>query len=299
MSDIAGMASGPKKRKIPLALKIVGGIVIGIGVLLVVAFFILSSATKIKDVKFGDDVIPTLNGALGLEKKVESYSKSVGTGGSSSSFVYVDVSESIMTEYVEFLRKEGFVVTENKGDNTMQLGKHSRDSGKILGIDLKLSTSDKLTIEYKKAEGTLTIFESDPGKNTPVDMQTIGNSEYGYMDIPKTWKKSNDTGMLSYTDGSPNTFVHMNLLSGTAEELCEAILNEEIEEVGEAKTTVVRVSLAGIIAYEVTSFYPDNCVLIQWVFESEKTNLTHYLALEAPISEFRPYLPFIESYRFK
>ena len=143
-------------------LKVLLGIIIGIvvigAILLGVAFFAVNGQTTKKEITFGDEDIPTIYAVVG-ERKVISVGSGITDKFSYTKVTYDEdvISNDDVAEYVSHLKdEEDFVVTENES-NLLQLAKESEEEGELLLVNI-MKENDSTVIEYRKGEGTLTIY---------------------------------------------------------------------------------------------------------------------------------------------
>lgn len=138
-------------------LKVVLILVVIVAILLGVILLTLSGQTKNKEIKFGDDLIPTLYSVVGERKIVGT---SVGTEGNTQykEYTYEEdvVSINDIEEYVKELQEEDFVVIEASSD-VISIAIESKDDGKIVIATIDYSDSS-VVVKYQKTVGTLTRF---------------------------------------------------------------------------------------------------------------------------------------------
>ena len=136
------------------------GIVIAvlIGLVIGIAFFAVNSQTTNEEITFGDDVIPTIYAVLG-ERKVVSVSSGFKNDVSYKTMTYDEnvISNDDINDYGLHLKEEeDFIVTENNSD-LIQLAKESVDEGELILVNI-MKEGNSVVIEYRKGEGTLTIY---------------------------------------------------------------------------------------------------------------------------------------------
>ena len=143
-------------------LKVVLGIFAVLLVLFVaivgIAIVAVNSQTTKTEVTLGDDSIPTLYTVVG-ERKVIKTGAGISNGVSYEQLIYDDdvVSNDDISKYISSLKEdEGFLVTENKS-TLLQLAKESVDDGKLVLVNI-ITDGSKVTLEYRKGTGELTIY---------------------------------------------------------------------------------------------------------------------------------------------
>lgn len=165
---------------------------------------------------------------------------------------------------------------------------------KEMGIDAYLTTfNDWFT---KTTSGTCTINDQEVQKDNriPKDSSTstttIGDTKYGYIDVPTSWTRFYDisgTTALQYSYGgvyiiSIDYFENSKL---TAQEYASNFMyNKQMasDVIGVTGATVTIGKNKEYTAYQVYMYYPaDSVYLVTYWFEAEDGKV-HYIALEGP-----------------
>ena len=262
----------PKKSKLGLILAIIGGIVVAVVILFIVIFTGVS-ATSDKLICKSDQGNITIM-----------YNKNGLTGYKTVGMTY---------EYEQ-----------------------QKELAKQIGVDEYISefnewfitnTTGSCTINGKKIEKSESNDNNSSNNNnsTTTDVKTIGDSKYGYVDVPSNWAKfvdvdGNDSIQYSYA----NVYiVSLNMLDGnySAETYASNYMynkQNSSEVTGVTGATVKIGKNNEYTAYQVYMYYPaDATYLVTYWFEAEDGNV-HYIALEGPAS-VTDYLSIPQSFRLK
>lgn len=123
-------------------------------VLMTVIFVIISRLLMGTEIKLNEEKIPSL---YEVTKKTGVYKVETSGGDIITEKLYykegsIDVEN--LNEYINYLVDFGFITTKDFVNNNGQLGKVSKDNGKIILIDLKYSENGSV-IKYTKKIGRL------------------------------------------------------------------------------------------------------------------------------------------------
>ena len=157
-------------------------------------------------------------------------------------------------------------------------------SCKINGKEVKKETkpSPSPTVTPSPSPTTPTVIENDT--------KTVGDNEYGYIDIPTNWYKfydvdGNDSLQYSYAS---QFIVSLNYLDDTTHTAREYASNYYYNKQNDPNVTGVTSAMVNIgknkeyTAYQVYMYYEsDATYLVTYWFEAEDGK-THYIALEGP-----------------
>lgn len=121
------------------------------------AIYTFYSQSTNEEVKFGDDVIPTLYSVVG-ERKIITAGVGDENGVKYTKYTYDTnvVSTDDIKEYVLKLQGGGFVVTKDE-DGMVEIATESKDIGDVVFVQIDYS-SPNVIIMYVKTEGTLTRY---------------------------------------------------------------------------------------------------------------------------------------------
>lgn len=153
-------------KKVPLYLKIIIGIVGLIAIVIIISSIIVNKQMNATEIKFGNDVIPTVNAIIGKRKVSGVSAEKNGSGKTIKTLTYNDVDgddeKSLKTieiiNYIEELEKDGYIVTKRFAitSPTAQLGIESKDTGEIVTIDIEFDQNTSNAIfKYTKGKGNL------------------------------------------------------------------------------------------------------------------------------------------------
>ena len=146
-------------------------IILGVVGIIIVAYVIFSVMVGMnmnaKEVKLGNDIIPTMHSVVG-KRNITGVTTDIKDLVTIKTISYKEdankedtLSTADVTAYIEKLQNNGYFVTKNFGitNPTAELGIESKDSGRIIRVNIKYDT-DKgtATITYTKAKGTLTRY---------------------------------------------------------------------------------------------------------------------------------------------
>ena len=133
-----------------------------VGAIIIVVTIVLGNQQTRTEITFGGDTIPTVYAIVG-ERKVSGYHTGTNrSGGVTTRTVEISYQAGVISEedlelYIETLiERHNFLITRAFNGNTMQIGKESVDSGKILVVEVNFSDLGTV-FTYTKADGTLTI----------------------------------------------------------------------------------------------------------------------------------------------
>lgn len=156
-----------EEKKVPLYLKIILGIVALIIIVFVIAGIVTNKQMNAKEIKFDNDVIPTVNALIG-KRNVSGVSSEInGSGAKIKTITYNKIDDeddkflktSEIIDYIDKLEDEGWLITKlfSITSPTAQLGIESKDDGDIIRIDISFDrNTNEATFIYTKGKGTLT-----------------------------------------------------------------------------------------------------------------------------------------------
>ena len=198
-----------KKRRIPLAVKIIGSIVLAIAAVVAIIVIVLNGTSNADYFKFGKDQIPSVKLVLGEERKLVSTSTTAVPGGGQTKVFEYQVPGTSQNEdmfnYLTYLReKDGFLLLTgfdfNDQEGSCVVGRNSVDEGYEIQLQIEYNRNG-YTISVLKQKGGITPVEeenSDPISGSqipsPNDDDTSVTSGIPMPD-------PNDDGTASTDDG--------------------------------------------------------------------------------------------------
>ncbi len=127
-----------------------------------IAFFATGNAANAEEYKLGNDTVKSIK-AVVEKRNVTSISTETSNGVKTKKIEYKSNSvQEDLVKYIQYLRNEGgFSLTKDVDlsltSSTVQLGKASKDSGKLLLLTIDYN-SFGYTITLQKGNGTLTTY---------------------------------------------------------------------------------------------------------------------------------------------
>ena len=164
----------PKKRRIPLIVKILIAIAF-IGAIATVVALLVTGSVKNKDfIKIGKDEVPTVKHVLGVTRDVKGVSTSIENGVTKKTIEYrVPTNSSAeMREYARGLHDDfGYMhIKENDFSapvgRDIELAKESVQEGFIVIVRIDYDRSG-YTVTLTRGEGTLTVYDKGPVHEVP------------------------------------------------------------------------------------------------------------------------------------
>lgn len=143
-------------------LKIILIVIVCIFALGMLAFILTGSAANSDEYKLGNDQIKSIKAVVD-KRQVTATSIKTENGLTTKSITYKsDDVQGDLLKYVQYLRGEGgFTLTKDMNlseiPSTVELGKESNDSGKIIMMTIDYN-SFEYTITIQKGKGQLTIY---------------------------------------------------------------------------------------------------------------------------------------------
>ena len=169
------------------------------------------------------------------------------------------------------------------------------------------STKESSSKVEKQTSSSSSKNTASTKKNTSSqETKRIGNSDYGYIDIPSKWFKFTDidgTEAVQYTDGSGYNIVTLNSFTRekakvpadiefNAEFLAKklAVMWQDNQDVG--KMTGARTKVAGLDAYQLQIIMKSGQYLITWIFQ--KGEKVYTISFEGDAETLKTFIPDIE-----
>jgi len=156
----------PKKKK-KIWLYVLLGIVGAVAGLLIIGgviTLVFSNQQTRTEITFGGDTIPTVYTIVG-ERKVSGVESGVNRSGgvttrtTTLSYQAGVISEDDLELYIgTLIEKNDFLITRAFNGSSMQIGKESVDSGKILVVEVNFNALGSTVFTYTKVDGTLTRY---------------------------------------------------------------------------------------------------------------------------------------------
>mgnify|MGYP004566698081 FL=1 len=247
-----------RKRTVTKILAIIGGIVVGIIILFVAIFTIISASSDKMVCKSNEGNITIM------------YNKNDLTGYKKSGISYEFDKQK---EYAKKIGVEAYL--------------------KEFSLWFSQNTTGSCTIDGKKVEQTsnnTNTNTNNSGTNTiNNDKKVVGDEKYGYITIPSNWTKFydiNGNGSLQYSYANVYV-VSLNILNGqnsSKEYASNYMYNKQnsSDVTGVTGATVTIGKNKKYTAYQVYMYYPSySTYLVTYWFEAEDGKV-HYIALEGP-----------------
>lgn len=175
-------------------------------------------------------------------------------------------------------------------------------------------TTTQSTTEVVTETATKTTAQSDTNSTSTShtlsdigEIQRVGSSEYGYVDIPKSWVPFKDPrggNVIQYSDGTNINIITLtsipreraNLKDGdtyNAELIANRIYyswkkNENIEKLWGSKSWV-----SGNESYQVNLITKSGKILVTWIFQKDDT--VYKVSLEGDRETLLLLIPYVES----
>lgn len=150
------------KKSLKVVLIVVGCIVALSVIIGGIAFFAVGNTANAEEYELGNDTVKSIK-AVVEKRKVVSVSTEISNGVETKKMEYKsDNVQEDLTKYATYLKNEaGYVLTKDMNlslsSSTIQFGKESQDSGKILLLTIDYDPFG-YTITFQKGEGTLTLY---------------------------------------------------------------------------------------------------------------------------------------------
>ena len=253
-----------KKNPVAIILMVIGGIVVGIVIIFVIIFSVVSKTSDKLVCKSDEGNITIMYNENGI------------TGYTARGLSY-DMDEQ--KEYAKKIGMDAYITEFNTWFST--------------------NTSGSCTIDGKKVKS-----ESTTNTDNTTTNKSVGDSNYGYVDVPKNWGKfydvsGSDTLQYSYSTTYIITLDYMDDNQYTAKDYASNFMYNMQNDSSVTDVTGATVTIGKnkeYTAYQVYMYYPADAVyLVTYWFEAEDGK-THYIALEGP-SDVVNYTYIPESFR--
>lgn len=161
-------------------------------------------------------------------------------------------------------------------------GQYSTNNTNIMENTNTINSQNANTIQN---DNTINTYKTNTTSSTE---QRIGNSDFGYVTVPKNWAKFYDPDspnvlQYSYANVSIVTLYAMDTTQASAYDYATSTMYR-MESQNAENVTGARVTLGKYNAYQVYGYYSDeNKWLVCWHFEAEDGK-THYISVEGPDS---------------
>ena len=141
---------------------------------------------------------------------------------------------------------------------------------------------------------------------SPEEIRTVGQDNYGFIDIPGDWIPFRDlnptppVSVVSYSNGSNEQVVYLhNRKDITAEAWSQAVAATNLEEVGDGNVFGSTVEVDGYEAYQLLTVYNDENIVSTQLFFDGEDGTAHYIALESPPDKHSEMLEIVKTFRLK
>lgn len=170
------------------------------------------------------------------------------------------------------------------------------------------STKESSSKVEKKTSSSSSKDTASPKKSTTnQETKRIGNTDYGFINIPSKWIKFTDidgTEAVQYTDGSGYNIVTLDSFTKekakvpadiefSAEFLAKklAVMWQDNKDV--SKMTGARTKVAGLDAYQLQIVMKSGQYLITWIFQ--KNEKVYTISFEGDAETLKTFIPYIEN----
>ncbi|SHK79061.1 hypothetical protein SAMN02745163_04469 [Clostridium cavendishii DSM 21758] len=122
-------------------------------------------------------------------------------------------------------------------------------------------------------------------------VQRVGETNYGFVDIPSDWKKFKDidisTPIIQYSDKEGKSIITLNMWEkkGQDTKTVASSLFKKIESEGAENVKGATVKIGDNEALQVYGVYPkDGVMIVMWIFEKDDGYI-HYVSVEGSKDE--------------